>query len=219
MKILDLSYTVEHDLFHYPGDPDVKFKQFCTVGKEGYNVTEVSMATHSGTHIDAPAHFIDSGITIDKINLSICFGKASLIDMSHKKELEEITVEDLEPFKDIIQPGARIIFRTDWSRYFKQMKFFTKAPGISIAAAHWLVEREIALLGTDTPSLHAKLFQEVHQIILRGGIVVIESLINLDKLNGHSFSITALPLKLQGLDGSPVRAIAIIDKGDNVSSC
>jgi kynurenine formamidase len=177
-------------------------------------MTQISLATHQGTHLDVPFHFYDDGKTIDQMPLDSFYGPASLIDLapgSYLPAKTPITLEMLKPHAEKFQPAAKIIYRTGWDRTFGTSECFSDFPTLTLEAAKWIAERRIGLLGMDTltPSTDWK---EVHLTLLKTGIeiVVVEGLTNLDKLPGQ-FTFIGFPLNIKGRDGSPIRAVAVID--------
>ncbi len=210
-KIIDLTHRLSPDLFFYPGDPKVEFKQVQFTSGIGYNVNQIKLGTHSGTHSDAPYHINDKGEKVDKINLNKCIGEAQIIDMSHKKE-GLIEVKDLEPYNKIIKPGSRLLIRTGWDKMFGRKEFFsTRSPSLSIEVGKWLRRKKIWLLGLDTASPNLKNREDnlkLHRIFLEAGIVLVEALTNLEKLEGKVYLIV-LPLKLKGMDASPARVVVL----------
>lgn len=209
-KIIDLTHTMFDDMPVFPGDPPFSLKTYHTIESAGFNLTQVMMSTHVGTHLDAPLHFIRDGKTTDTMDLSRCVGEAHLLDLTHRgAPLDEMTIDDFKRYDDVIRKGARLIVRTGWDRVFPSPEFFTEMPGISIDAATFLAEREIALIGLDLPSVHVKESQRVHEILLEAEIVIVEGLTNLAAIERSPFYFVALPLKFAGRDGSPVRAVAI----------
>ena len=207
-RIVDLTHTMYDRMPTFPGDPDFSLTPYHTIESIGYNLLQVTMPSHCGTHLDAPSHFVAGARTTERIELGRCIGEAHLLDLTHRGPGEEITLDDLAPYDAQIQKGARLVIRTGWERVFPEPRFFTEFPGISIPVARLLAERQIALLGLDMPSVHTSEFKLVHEILLGAEIVIVESLTNLGELP-PTFYFIALPLKFAGGDGSPVRAIAI----------
>jgi kynurenine formamidase len=140
-------------------------------------------------------------------------GPAQVIDLSFVKPRELITVEHLSPYADKIGPGARLLLKTGWSARADTPEYRSHLPRVSLPLAEWLAERNIALLGVEPPSVvdvnNKEELTSVHRVLLEAGIVIVEGLANLDALQGDEVTFIALPLKLEGGDGSPVRAIAI----------
>ena len=164
--------------------------------------------------MDAPRHFLDGGRTIDHLELAKCVGPALVIDLSHKAPNSLITVADLAAQAGHIEPGSRLLLRTDWDRHAEQPDYRTHFPRISPELATWLVDRGVWLIGLETPSvasLQDKVeLTTVHQTLLRGEVVIVECLANLRDLP-PAVTFIALPLKIDQGDGSPIRAVALIE--------
>lgn len=206
-RIVDLTLTVQ------PGMRGVDFEINSTIAGKGWNTTLLHLYSHSGTHLDAPYHFVAHGERVDELILDKCVGKALVIDLTSLKPRELITVEHMAAYAEKIGPGARLLLRTDWSTRAGSPEYRSHLPRISLQLAEWLAERRIALLGVEPPSVADVNSKEeltsVHRALLEAGIVVVEGLVNLDELRQEEVTFIALPLKLKGGDGSPVRAIAI----------
>jgi kynurenine formamidase len=208
-RIVDLSLTL------HPGMRGVDFQVRTSMAENGYNTTFLHLYSHAGTHLDAPHHFVDGGTTMEALVLEKCVGPARIIDLTFIQPHELIGVEHLTPYADKIGPGARLLFKTGWSAYADTPDYRDRLPRISLPLAEWLAGRQIALLGVEPPSVadvnDKKELTAVHQALLRAGIIIVEGLANLDALRRDQVTFIALPLKLAGGDGSPVRAIAIED--------
>jgi kynurenine formamidase len=180
---------------------------------KGWNTTTLHLYSHAGTHLDAPYHFLDQGAKLDAVLLEQCMGPALVIDLTSLKPRELITVEHLAPYADKIGPGTRLLLKTGWSTHVDTPKYRSHLPRVSLALAEWLAERKVALLGVEPPSVadvnNKEELTAVHQALLKAGVVIVEGLANLTSLRQNEVTFIALPLKLEGGDGSPVRAIAI----------
>lgn len=208
-RFVDLSLSIYHQAPTFTPDPKCGVLIHHTIATMGYNITQLVMSTHQGTHLDAPFHFFDNGQTVDKIPLKKCIGNALVVDLSHKRAKEEIRVNDLKPYAKKIAKGSKVLIRTDWDKVFPKQRYFSDQPMITKELARWLAKREIDLLGLETPGVHPTEYEAVHKALLSKDIVVVEALSNLRKLKKKEVFFVALPLKIQGRDGSPVRAIAI----------
>lgn len=208
-RFVDLSLSIYHQAPTFTPDPKCGILVHHTIATMGYNITQLVMSTHQGTHLDAPFHFFDKGQTVDKIPLKKCVGKALVINLSHKKAKEEIRISDLRPYAKKITKGSKLLLRTDWDKNFPKPKFFSDQPAITKELAKWLAKKEIDLLGIETPGVHPVDYEIVHKTLLSKGVVIVEALSNLRKLKKKEVFFIALPLKIRGRDGSPVRAIAI----------
>jgi len=207
-RVLDLSRPVTGEV------PGVEIASCKTIEKEGWNATTLSLYSHSGTHIDAPRHFLPSGETLDALDLSVCSGMARLVNLSGIPPRHLISVTDvLDDIGEVFQ-GDRLIFRTDWHRRFGTPAYRDELPRISIELAHWLVEKRVALIGVEPPSVadvnNKAELTDVHQTLFRGEVTIVEGLVNLDQLTQREFQFIALPLNIVGGDGCPVRAVAIV---------
>lgn len=211
MRVIDLSLPVYSEMPVYPGDPKVFFMKYRSIDPDGYNLTQILMGSHTGTHLDVPLHFVDGGDSIDKIPPERFIGEAYVINLNYKKAEEDITPEDLLPYADKIQEGSKILLRTDWYKVLPDRRYFREQPRISYELALWLVERKISLLGLETPTINPVDNRKLHQTLLSGGIILVEALAHLDEIKKDKVLFIALPLKFVNGDGSPVRAIAIED--------
>ena len=212
--LIDLSHPLEHGQLNFPFDPKISILPHNTVASIGYNITQLSLSTHQGTHLDAPYHFFDDGRTVDQLELSRFYGPASLVDLApgtHLAPGTPLTLEMLQRHADAFQEGARIIYRTGWDRQFGQPEFFTQFPTLTLEAARWIASRRIGLLGMDTPTPSTD-WKECHHILLGKGveIVIVEGLTHLEQLPPH-FTFLGFPLNIKGRDGSPIRAVALVD--------
>ena len=190
-------------------DPKTAVIEHLRIENMKYNITQLVISTHLGTHLDAPFHFFDSGRTVDRLDLSRGFGPASVLDFSAKGPKGIITREDLVKHDTLLVQNARIIIRTGWDHVFPAPRYFTDYPGIDPEACELLAERKVACLAMDMPSIYGPDYVTVHQALLRAEVLIVEGLANLDRLKGTTVFFAALPLRIRGRDGSPCRAIAV----------
>lgn len=208
-KLIDLSHPLKQGLPSFPGDPELNIGIHYTTAMEARcNVSRIAMGSHQGTHLDAMFHFIDDGKTLDQMPLHWFFGPARLIRIP-KAAREEITVEDFQKHEEFLTPDARIIYETGWQSEFGQPHFFTDFPSMTQEAARYLASRKLRLIGMDTPT-PARDYYEVHHILLGEEMVIVESLANLDKVPDE-FTFIGFPLNFAGRDGSPIRAVALVE--------
>lgn len=214
-RIVDLSQPLFNGMPSYPGDPPFRAEEFRTMAAHGVRVSQLTLGTHQGTHLDAPAHFYEAGITVDAIPLERFYGPAWLVDLAAGASLAAktpITPEMLEPHREKFQSGARVIIRTGWEHMVGKEGYFTDLPSLTLEAARWIAATRIGLLGLDLPTPSKIAGRPVHYALLEPGveIILLEGLVNLGTLP-EKFILAAFPLRLVGGDGSPVRAVAIID--------
>lgn len=174
-----------------------------------YILGEVRMSTHVGTHIEFPYHHRRDGISAAEYPLHRLIGDAVLLDFSYKNNNEAITAEDVLNAGENVGPGDIVLMRTDMHKLWRTSRAHDR-PVLSIAAAQHLVERGIHCIGTDATGLEVRGRddQPVHEILFAHNVAVIESMTNLDLLRKARFTIYVLPLRVQGMDSSPVRIIA-----------
>ncbi len=201
---IDISVPLVDGMAHWPNDPPVSIKRVRDIGQGAtYNLSLLSMGVHSGTHVDAPIHFVRGGKGIDHISLDTLVGQARVIEILDR---ESITPAELIPHR--LRRGERILFKTRNSLVAWQKEFVEDFVFISDAAADFLVSRGIRLVGIDYLSVGS--FKRdgsyVHQTLLGGGIWIIEGL-NLSGVTPGKYDLICLPLRIVGGDGAPARAI------------
>jgi len=215
MKIIDLTLTVSDKIPTFPGSPQPSFIQWENVKEDGYNLELLFLSTHTGTHMDAPYHFLEKGAKIHEISLKKLVSEAVLIK-SKKKDGESITKTDIQKFEKKhgkIAGFSSVIFYTGWQRNLQKKYYFEKNPGLSVSAAKYLASKKISLVGIDSPSIDVGTDSKfsVHQIFAKKGMLIVENLANLNKIKSSKFHLVVLPLKLKNATGSPVRAIAFVE--------
>ena len=214
-EVIDISIDIYDGAPSFPGDTPCEVEPYHTIEESGYNTTRLALSSHHGTHLDAPLHFVADGAPVDRLDLAKCVGPALLVDLSAKKAGEPIDLSDLEPYRDRIGPGSRVVIRTGWDRVYPDPRYFTDFPYITLELARWLADRGIALLGMDMPTPNGNSLQattDVHQALLEAEVVIVEWLARLEEIPGDEFYFIAAPLKIRGRDGSPVRALALVER-------
>ena len=209
LRLVDLSLDIYDHAPTFGPDPKTGVLPHMGIANMGYNITQLVLSTHLGTHLDAPFHFFDDGRTVEKLDLRRGCGPAWVLDFSHKGPKEEITPADLAPHAEKVTPGSRLLFRTGWDRQFPQPHYFGDQPYLGPDACRWLVERQVGTVALDMPTIYPADYITVHHILLRPEVLVIEGLTGLDRLRGEQVILMALPLRVRGRDGSPCRAVAI----------
>jgi len=215
MKIIDLTLTVSDEIPTFPGSPQPSFIPWENVKEDGYNLELLFLSTHTGTHMDAPYHFLEKGAKIHEISLKKLVSETVLIK-SKKKDGESITKIDIQKFEKKhgkIDDFSSVIFYTGWQRNLQKKYYFTKNPGLSVSAAKYLASKKINLVGIDSPSIDLGKDSKfsVHQIFAKKGMLIVENLASLEKIKSSKFHLVVLPLKLKNATGSPVRAIAFVE--------
>jgi arylformamidase len=211
MKIWDISRTLSNDLAEWPGDEPCRFRLTREKTKgESVNLGAISMSVHNGTHADARFHFDTNGESIEKAPLETYLGRATVVDLGQafldSKEKHLITIEDLRPSAEAIAATSRLLVKT--GRWSDSTVFPNQIPVIAADVPAWLQKNGVKLLGLDLPSvdeIDSKSLQN-HHALAGAGIAIVESL-DLSEVASGIYQFAALPLKIAGGDGAPMRAI------------
>jgi len=232
-RVIDLSYPFDQNTVYWPTAESFKLDtDFEGVTDKGYfySAYRYSAAEHGGTHLDAPVHFAKGHNTIDQIPLEQLMGNGIVIDVSDKAAANRdylVGVADFENWErrnGRIAPGTIVFLRTGFGKYYPDRKMYLGTdergaaavaklhfPGLDPAAARWLTQnRSIKAIGLDTASIdygQSTLF-ESHRILFEKNIPALENVANLDQLPVKGFSVIALPMKIKGGSGGPVRIVA-----------
>ncbi len=204
MKWMDVTWKIHPRMTMWPGSSQPVFERTSTHEKDGLQSSHVSFSAHAGTHIDAPRHFIPGGATIDEIPVEILAGPCLLLDVSGCSLIEPSHLATVE-WKGI----ERVVFRTDNSALPMEGDFQEKYTALSLEAAKYLIERGIKLVGIDYLSIEKYEPDSdfaVHKALLGAGVVIVEGL-KLKDLAPGRYYLMALPLLLEGSDGSPARVL------------
>ena len=215
-RIIDLTRPIVHEMPNFPGEPRPGFLRFGGLGDLGFRCHQVVMPTHFGTHADAYNHFLAAGLPIDRMQPRQYVGPALLLDLRRRSDPKQITRADLLRAWPRGDRARRVVLNTGWATRAKGARYFKGFPGLTRDAATWLVGRSVLMLGLDLPSVHPADYTRVHQILFRGGVAVVEGLVGLNRVATRWFFFVGLPLPLRGLDGSPVRALAIVGSPDDL---
>jgi arylformamidase len=200
--------------FPQPWHRETIIETLGTISSFGRRTSYISIGTHSGTHVDAPSHFIVDGISVDKIDLSRFFGNAQVFDLRNFSTSHEISKSELKALLTGHQSGTSIFLNFGWGFNFNNpKKYYKKQSWITEEAAEYLVTLNPPILAYDLAMLDnplnghgCSLDSPIHKILLSNGIPLIENALFPKCLPGH-LRYSVFPLKLEGLDGSPVRFI------------
>jgi kynurenine formamidase len=222
-RIVDLSFTIEphfrwkalseRPATHANGDP--------------LQSTLMTLSCHAYTHVDAPIHFLPDGKDIASMPIDQWIGDAAVVDLSHLGADGEVSAAELDTHAGHVRAGDIVLLRTDWPRKVSvaREEFWSTGPFTGPSGCDWLVARGVKAVGYDYPPDHcirdtvttprrrkpAREEYTTHARFFPHGITVIEYLTNLDAIGTRRCRFLALPLKIDGADGSPVRAIAMVD--------
>lgn len=209
MRTFDVSVPISFTLPVWPGEPRVVLRQMMSLAAgNSANVSHLSLGVHTGTHVDAPSHFIHGGVTVDQLPLDVLIGPASVC---HLNDVEEISRSNLDQLS--LPPNTcRLLLSTRNSMLWAQGSTEFKPDFVALTpnAATWVVERGIRLIGVDYLSIQR--FQDseptTHRTLLSAGVVIVEGL-NLSNVPPGSYQLVCLPLKLEGCDGAPARVVLL----------
>jgi len=218
-KIIDLTMTLEEEMTTFWGDwhPKVEIEQMGHHGRENRETRKLTIGTHTGTHMDAPRHFIKDGETIENIPLDVLVGPACVVDLSDSSEFEEIDAEKLSSRIEC-KSIERLIIRFDWDLKLDSEDYYFNHPFFSESACEWMVKNGCKVLALDTPQPDnpkngkgAEKDAPNHKILLGEGVALVEYLINIRSIKSKEVNLVVAPLKIKEGDGSPVRCFAIED--------
>jgi len=202
---IDVTVPLRTGMVRWPGNPPVQVRRVLDLNRgDDCTLTAISLGVHSGTHMDAPLHFLRTGLGIDAMPVDAGVGRARVIVI---EDPALITVEELRRYR--VRRGERIIFKTRNSpRCWKTDRFFKDFVSLSEAAARWLVARRVRTVGIDYLSIagYESDTTAIHTILLRAGIWIIEGL-NLSRVRPGMYDMLCLPLKIAAGDGAPARAL------------
>lgn len=211
MKFHDISLKIESGMVVWPGSMAVSLARDAKI-EDGANanVSNLSLGVHTGTHVDAPFHFLPEGSRVDTLPLELLMGKVQVVQIAENVvEIDQDVISTLE----IEQGIDRILFKTRNSKFWKTnpKEFQPNFVGITENGAVALVDREIKLIGIDYLSIAPyKKSRPTHEVLLKSGMIIIEGL-DLGDVKPGIYTLICLPLKLKDTDGAPARVILIED--------
>ena len=209
MKAIDLTHDVKNGMMIYPGDPAVEIMEGLTHEKDYCHVDRLLLNSHTGTHIDAPYHFLPDGKRITDYDADKFICKGRCIDLRHKQPGEAITVEDVAGTD--LQEGMCVILATGWYRYFGD-EMYLNHPYIAKETAEYFAAKGISIVAVDFLNVDQTLVEawDAHPALLGNDTLIVENLSNTEQLDSScTYLFSFLPLKISGSDGSPIRAVAM----------
>lgn len=218
MKVIDLTLGISSNIKVFSGSPQPSFIKWSKFDVHGYDSEVMFMSTHTGTHMDAPSHFISGRATIDEIEVNRFVCNNALLLKIEKESNQTISRNDIigaekddDGGGEEIKENDTIVFFTGWERQIEKDNYISDNPGLSTDAAKYLAEKKVNAVAIDGPSIDPGIDNsfKVHKILLSNDILIIENLCNLEKFHSGRFTLIITPLKLIGISGSPVRAIGI----------
>ncbi|MEM7380954.1 MAG: cyclase family protein [Bacteroidota bacterium] len=206
-KVIDLTRAVSDKV------AGVRIDAARTLNEDGWNASTLQLYSHSGTHMDAPFHFEVNPQTIDKLPPDRLISRAWVVDLRPVKPGELLQVSQVESIEEVFEKGDSLILHTGWSKKHGSSEYRDKLPRISKELAVWMGEKGVNILGVEPPSVadvnNLEEVTEIHQILMKNDIIILEGLVNLEALSKAEVTLIALPLKVYKGDGAPARVIAL----------
>jgi arylformamidase len=202
-RILDVTVPVRPGMVTFPGDPAVEVERVASMAAgEDYNLSRIALGAHTGTHVDAPLHFVEDGTAVDALDLDLLVGRAEVVAWEGDGDVGPAALDGLSADLE------RVLFRTRNSALWDRDEFAGDHVGVTVETAERLAASGIRLVGMDylTVGDHA-----THRVLLGAGVVVVEGL-DLRAVTPGRYTLVCLPLKLVGADGAPARAVLLPDE-------
>jgi kynurenine formamidase len=218
VRVIDLSIPIDAATPFYPGDPEPRVSPVASAARPGFNVGRLELGTHSGTHCDAPYHFLETGLRIHELPLERFVGPGVLVDLVGIEAREPIGWDLLAPHEGELEPSAIVLLFTGWASRRHHPTYFDH-PYLDGDACARLLSLGVRTVGIDALSLDEtpgdgpdRVAFACHEAIARAGGVIVENLTNLGALRGHERPlVSVLPLSVPGADAAPTRAVALLD--------
>lgn len=201
MQIIDLTMKISEKTPVFPGDPKPQIKQAASIEKDGWNEKRLLFNSHFSTHLDAPFHMLSSGKKLDEYPIEKFVGEAIVIDAKNQNPIRA-------NLKDV-KAGDFVFFCTGHTNKAFSSEFFRNNPVISLETAQELVTKKVSVVGLDSYSPDNAPF-EVHKLLFKHDIRILENLVNLEKVCGKRFQCVILPLNIEEADGAPCRVIGML---------
>lgn len=203
-RILDVTVPLSAEVLVYPGDPAFSLEPTHEIAKGApYNLARLSLGTQTGTHVDAPYHFMADGATVDQLPLEILLGKARVVELMARERVDRPDLEALD-----LRDDLRLLFKTRMSGQMLRPQFQEEHVYFTEDAATYLVQAGIKLVGIDYLSFEkpGSLEFPAHHALLQAGVVIVEGL-DLSEAEAGEYDLVCLPLRVVGADGAPARVL------------
>lgn len=213
MRIIDFTHRIEPDMPVYPGTEPPRLSPANTYEKNGFRETLLELYSHTGTHMDAPAHIFPDRPCLDELPAAQFAGTGLVVDCRDAKPGKALEMNRLAGIRDLADRADFLLFQTGWDRYWGREEYFGDYPIIGGDVADYLITSGKKGLGVDAIGIDPIQDTELclhHRLLRTGRFVIIENLTGLEAAGSGLFTFCALPLKFQNADGAPVRAIGIL---------
>lgn len=216
-RLVDLSHPICEGMTTFPS-PNHPLPEITVLARhhiEGRATRRVVLGTHTGTHVDAPLHFLPEGAAVDELSVGAFAGSAQVANLAATEPLGAVGLDALQQATGGRLRHPRLLLRFDWSERWGGLDFYSQSPFLSAEACEWIVDQGVVLLGMDTPSpddprlgFGSANDSPNHKTLLSAGVILLEYLTNLRELRSDEVFLMALPLRIVGADGAPARALA-----------
>lgn len=210
MRVIDLSHPIRSDMPVYPGTPPPELHRVSRVETEGFTEHRLAFHSHTGTHLDAPAHMLSGAATLDRLGPQNFVGPGIVLDLTAGGKTR-MDVVDRVPRSEGLRGKDFVLLQSGWSRHWGSPAYFSGYPVLTEKSARWLAGMGLKGVGVDMISVDDPDSSDypIHKILLQQGVILIENLQNLSALSGLAFTLVCLPLNVHNADGCPVRAVAL----------
>jgi len=212
-RYYDLSNPIWAEMPFYPASFAAQIEQVSSVEEGGFNVHKMTIATHHGTHVDAPRHYSNQGTPLEELDLSRFMGEGVVLDLTFKEIGSGIGAQDLEKYAQLVREGDIVILYTGCSEHLGEPWLNWKYTYVDRSGAEWLVSKKVKSVGIDFFSIdqYGDRSNPAHTVFLGNGIPLIEEISSQAKqLAGHRIYLICLPLRVMAGDGAPARVIAYL---------
>jgi len=212
-KYYDLSNPVWEEMPYYPASFPAQIEKVSSVDQGGFNVHKITIATHHGTHVDAPRHLTNQGTPLEELDLNKFMGEGVVLDLSFKEIGSGIGAKDLARFSDLVRLGDIVILYTGCSNHLGEPWLNSKYTYLEKSGAEWLLQKKVKSVGIDFFSIdqYGDKTNPAHNVLLGNGIPLIEEISSEAKhLLGKRIYLICLPIRIKAGDGAPARAIAYL---------
>lgn len=214
-RVVDLSVVVDDGTQVYPGDPVPRLRRATRIETDGFNVLALELGSHTGTHVDAPYHFVTGGSRLEDLELTRFVGTGVIADVTGHADREPVTWPDLERVAERLVPGAILVLRTGWAERHLGTPRYHDHPFLDTDACHEVLARGVRTIAIDALNPDETTVEggggfPVHQLVLGAGGVIAENLTNLSAVDWADPLVSLLPIRLgDDADGAPCRAVAL----------
>jgi arylformamidase len=213
MRVVDLTRSIGPGMSCYPGTPPPGSVSLATIDADGFNEQLLTFSSHTGTHVDLPLHMSDGAPSLDAFGAERFIGRGVALDVACASG-GIIPLALIQPSRPLIEGADFVLLHSGWGRYWGTQRYLSGYPVLSSEAAAWLAGFQLKGIGVDMVSVDPSDSEEypLHNLFLANGTLIVENLVYPDRrLLGTGFQFFCLPLKIEGAEASPVRAVALLD--------